>query len=276
MEIAPMTLAELAMVLDWAAAEGWNPGLDDAAAFHAADPGGFLLGRVEGAPVAAVSVARHDPDLAFLGLYLCRPEWRGRGHGWALWQAGLALAGGRVVGLDGVAAQRANYRRAGFADAGRVLRFRGALAGEEAPCLAACGGGPDAEILRLDRATTGHGRPAFLAAWLADTPTRRSLRLVAEGRLLGFGTIRRCREGLKVGPLAAASPEAALVLLRGLAALFPPGPVFWDVPDGNGAALALAARLGFAPVFETARMYLGAPPPRDMTRAWGVATLELG
>ena len=27
------TLAELETVLDWAAAEGWNPGIDDAVAF---------------------------------------------------------------------------------------------------------------------------------------------------------------------------------------------------------------------------------------------------
>jgi hypothetical protein len=46
MRIAPMGVAELGTALDWAAAEGWNPGLDDASAFLAADPRSVLMGWV--------------------------------------------------------------------------------------------------------------------------------------------------------------------------------------------------------------------------------------
>ena len=35
--IRPMRRADLDIAIDWAAAEGWNPGLDDAEAFLAAD-----------------------------------------------------------------------------------------------------------------------------------------------------------------------------------------------------------------------------------------------
>ena len=71
-----MSLDELRVVLDWAAEEGWNPGLDDAEAFHAADPEGFFLAIDKGTPVAAISVVNHSDNFAFLGLYLCRPEYR--------------------------------------------------------------------------------------------------------------------------------------------------------------------------------------------------------
>ena len=70
---------EIALMLDWAAAEGWNPGLEDAAAFVAADPEGFFVAEVAGEVVAAISVVHHGADHAFLGLYLCRPDHRG---GW--------------------------------------------------------------------------------------------------------------------------------------------------------------------------------------------------
>ena len=66
------TRGEVALILDWAAAEGWNPGLDDTAACHAADPAGFLVAERNGAPVVAVSVVNHSADVAFLGLYLCK------------------------------------------------------------------------------------------------------------------------------------------------------------------------------------------------------------
>lgn len=273
LRIAPMTPADLARALDWAAEEGWNPGLDDAAAFHAADPGGFLMGWIGDAPVAAISVVRHDPYLAFLGLYLCRPDWRGQGHGWALWRAGLALAGERTIGLDGVVAQQDNYRRSGFESAGRTIRFAGSVPPGSADGLTPCD--PEAVAL-LDRVAIGYVRPAFLGAWLSDTPTRRSLCLVNDGLIEGFGTARRCGAGVKIGPLTATSPEAARRILGALAGLFPGERAILDIPESNPAAVAHARDLGLEPVFETARMYRGQPPVGRPAFCWGVGTLELG
>lgn len=268
-----MSLADLRLVLDWAAAEGWNPGLGDAEAFYAADPGGFLIGRVGGAPVAAVSVVRHDPGFAFLGLYLCHPDWRGRGHGWAIWQAGLSLAGGRTIGLDGVAAQRKNYRRSGFVGTERTIRHAGAVPISPPDGLTGCA---REDVAALDLAATGVDRTAFLSAWLADTAERRSLCLWREGAAAAFGTVRRCREGVKVGPLMARRPEDARRVLAALAGVFPDRPVVIDIPETNAPALALAESFGMRPVFETARMYRGPAPAADPALTWGVATLELG
>jgi hypothetical protein len=44
LQIRPMTRDELDLAVEWAAQEGWNPGLADAECFHAADPEGFLIG----------------------------------------------------------------------------------------------------------------------------------------------------------------------------------------------------------------------------------------
>jgi len=38
---------EIALAVDWAAAEGWNPGRADAACFATVDPAGFLVGEIE-------------------------------------------------------------------------------------------------------------------------------------------------------------------------------------------------------------------------------------
>ena len=42
--IRSMTNAEMDLMIDWAATEGWNPGLHDANCYFAADPEGFLVG----------------------------------------------------------------------------------------------------------------------------------------------------------------------------------------------------------------------------------------
>ena len=128
-----MTEADLALALEWAAAEGWNPGLHDARSFYAADPQGFLLAELDGAPAGSVSAVRYGADFGFLGLYIVRPEFRGRGFGLKLWRAALDHLGDRIVGLDGVVAQQGNYRRSGFALAFRNIRQRGEGGGRRRP-----------------------------------------------------------------------------------------------------------------------------------------------
>ena len=119
---------ELPLVLSWAEAEGWNPGPDDAAAFFASDPEGFFVADADTGPVAAISVVNHSDAFAFLGLYLCLPEHRGKGIGFGLWQHALAHAGARCVGLDGVPAQQDNYRKSSPTPINRRRQLR-ALAG---------------------------------------------------------------------------------------------------------------------------------------------------
>ncbi len=253
---------EVALILNWAAAEGWNPGLSDAAAFHAADPEGFFVAEVEGQPVAAVSVVNHDAAQAFLGLYLCRPEYRGRGLGWALWRHGLAHAGGGTVGVDGVAAQEANYARSGFVRHGATRRWEGVLAPTPSPGIRLAGRGDGTALVALDRAAVGHDRAAFLAAWLAPAPDRTPVVEAAGG---GFATARRCRHGAKIGPVIAAEAGAALSLARAaLAALYPatgaPVPVALDLPEANAPLTEAVRRLGFTNSFTAARMYKGPAP----------------
>ena len=60
--ISVMTPAEMAIAIDWARREGWNPGLQDAAAFRCADPSGFLLGRLGDQPVATISAVKYGDD----------------------------------------------------------------------------------------------------------------------------------------------------------------------------------------------------------------------
>ena len=40
--IKNMSQSEVAIAIEWAALEGWNPGTSDASSFYLADPRGFL------------------------------------------------------------------------------------------------------------------------------------------------------------------------------------------------------------------------------------------
>jgi predicted N-acetyltransferase YhbS len=276
--IRTATRDEVDLMLDWAAAEGWNPGRNDAGPFHAADGEGYLIGLVDGEPVACISVVAYGEDFAFLGFFICRPDFRGRGHGRAIWKAGIERLGSRTIGLDGVVAQQANYARSGFRLAHRNIRYGGPAAGEADDRRLVAVAPGDATlanaILAYDRQFFPGDRERFLRAWIA--PPHRTLACVEDGRLLGYGTLRACREGHKVGPLFADEPAVADALLSGLAAPWPGEPVFLDVPEPNADAVALARRRGMTPIFETARMYRGKAPELPLDRIFGITTFELG
>ncbi|MEH3148409.1 MAG: GNAT family N-acetyltransferase [Methylobacterium frigidaeris] len=271
-----MSPEDLALVLDWAAAEGWNPGLSDAAAFHAADPGGFLVAVDGDVPVGAISVVAYGEAFGFLGLYLVRPDRRGQGVGTALWTAGLARLGARGVGLDGVVAQQANYARSGFAALHRTLRVSGVPDLPAGPAAQPWDGAGFSEIAAFDAEHFGAPRDAFLRGWLA-APGHRVAVSRRDGRIDGYGVVRPCREGFKVGPLFAASRPTAEDLFAALAAGAGPGATLvLDVPEPNRDGLALARAHGLTPAFETARMVRGPAPDWPLARIYGVTTLELG
>lgn len=283
--IRPLRADEMHLPLDWAAAEGWNPGRHDGAAFHAADPEGFLVAELGGRPAGVISAARAGADFGFLGFYIVAPEHRGKGHGMALWRAAMARLEGRTAGLDGVFAQQANYARSGFVLAHRNVRHGGIAPGGAAAADAGEAGRTRgvapldavsfAALAAYDAAHFGCGRPEFLRAWLT-LPESRARVFVREGAIAGLGVSRRCRDGVKIGPLFADNAGVADALFVELAGLAPGERVFLDVPEPNEEALALARRHGLLPVFETARMYRGRAPALPLRRIYGITSFELG
>jgi ribosomal protein S18 acetylase RimI-like enzyme len=273
-----MSRDEVALAIGWAAQEGWNPGLHDAETFPAADPQGFFVGTLEGEPVASISVIKYEPGFAFLGLYIVRPDSRGRGLGWSLWQHGIASARGRQIGLDGVVGQQSNYRKSGFELAWRNVRYEG-CGGAPAPddaLLVDLARVPFETVCAYDNAYFPAERTAFLRAWLAQ-PDAAARGWIEDGKLQGYGLIRRCRSGWKIGPLFAERERIAESLFHALCAQAgPQEPVYLDLPEANAAAVALAQRHHMRMVFETARMYTGRPPAVNMQGLYGVTTFELG
>jgi ribosomal protein S18 acetylase RimI-like enzyme len=273
--VRTMRRAELDLALDWSAAEGWNPGLDDAEAFYAADPNGFFLGLLEGEPVGCAAAVAYDDSFGFIGLFIVRPGLRGLGIGHQIQLTRLGYLGERTIGGDSVLTRQDNNRQLGFRPAYRHVRYRGTGGGAAALGVVDLARVPFEEVLAYDREVFPAPRPEFLRRWVR--PPRGAARgLVREGRLAGYGVVRACREGFTVGPLFADDEAGAEALFEALAGHAPGAGLFLDVPDANPAAVALARRRGMAVVFEAVRMYRGAAPRLPLHRLFGATTLELG
>jgi len=276
--VRAMSRSEIDLAVEWAAREGWNPGLHDADAFHAADAGAFLVGELDGEAVATISVVQYGTGFGFLGFYIVKPAWRGKGFGLRVWNAGMERLTGRNIGLDGVVAQQDNYRKSGFRLAYRNVRYEGRTGGKPSarPEIVDLDGLALEQVLSYDKPFFPDDRTAFLKTWLKQ-PGRVALGVKKAGHLAGYGMVRACRTGYKIGPLFADSPELAENLFHEMIARVEPGQrVYLDTPEVNREAVALAERHGMQVVFETARMYTGPFPDLPLDRLFGVTTFELG
>ncbi len=277
-EIAVASADDMQRMAGWATDEGWNPGNTDFHAFFATDPAGFLVGRLGGEPVTAISVVRYGEALGFLGFYIARPVARGKGYGLKTWDAGMKRLAGRNVGLDGVVAQQSNYRKSGFRLAWNNVRQEGPPPDARPPAGIHLINGrsvPFDKIAAFDRRFFPVARDAFLVPWIS-LPGRASIAAVRDGELAGFAVMRPAGGAHRVGPLYADSPELAAALVSALARETGATTIAVDVPDINRPAQALAEASGWKPAFETARMYTGAKPDVDYAGIYGVSSFELG
>jgi GNAT superfamily N-acetyltransferase len=276
-EIGRASRDEVDTMIEWAAREGWNPGLGDAACFWDADPEGFWVARHDGDLAGCISLVRYGRGFGFLGFFIVAPELRGRGIGQALWDHAMHQRGSQmVIGLDGVLAQELSYRKAGFFRTHRNIRYGGTpgAKGSSDNGLTAIGPEHMDAIAAYDLEFFPAPRRKFLDAWLAANGHTALAAFDGED-VKGYGVVRPCRDGHKIGPLFADDPETAERLFDALASEAG-GKIFVDPPFANDDALELYARKGLEPVFETVRMYHGNTPRMRFPGMYGITSFELG
>lgn len=87
--------------------EQWNPGFENAVINEIFDPKDkqILVGKINNQVMGSISCCRYG-DYGWIGVYIIKKEFRGKGLGIQLWnQAMERLSGCKVIGLDGVEAR---------------------------------------------------------------------------------------------------------------------------------------------------------------------------
>lgn len=275
-QIRIMTRREVDLAAEWAAEEGWNPGIHDADCFYYTDPDGFFIGELDGEPIGCISAITYRDNFGFIGFYIVKPQYRGKGYGIQIWNRAMEYLKGRNIGLDGVVAQQDNYKKSGFKLAYRNVRYEGITGFSDSSGTMNLSNIPFKELLDYDKKMFSLARPEFLKLWIMQ-PEGAALGIRKDGNLAGYGVIRACRNGFKIGPLFADNEDIAERLFNGLNSRVPEGePIFLDTPDPNNEAIALAERHGMKRVFETARMYTGDTDILPVEKIFGVTSFELG
>lgn len=275
--IRTMREDEVRIAIDLAANEGWNPGLHDAQSFYETDPQGFFIGLLDGKPIGCISAVSYGGSFGFIGLYIVVPQYRGKGYGIRLWQHAVDILRDHNIGLDGVVERQPQYMQSGFKLAYRNIRYEGqAHDAAVDPALTDLRSISSEQLNTYDEQFFPVERSHFLAAWIA-MPNAIGMAYMLNGKMAGYGVIRECRTGYKIGPLFADNPEIAESLFLGLGSRVKTNaPIFLDIPEPNNEALSLVGRHNMHKVFETARMYTQQEPSISLNNTYGITTFELG
>ncbi len=269
---------DVPIVMDWAAAEGWNPGLNDGGIFHAVDRKGWFGAYHDGRLCGSAVVTNYDDAFSFAGFYIVSPAYRGKDIGTTLTRMAMEHAGDRCIGLDGVMNMAPRYEKVmGMRMGYHGVRFHGVSSGHNASpdTLAATDIGRR-EIGDFDRSHFPARRDDFIHSWISQPGGVSVATVDGKGDMSGLGVLRPCREGFKVGPLFASDTETALSILQTLLTTIEGRSYFIDVPDVNLPAMRMVHDMGLSEVFRTARMYSSDPPDFRLDGVFGVTSFELG
>ncbi|XP_066300032.1 holothin acyltransferase-like [Branchiostoma lanceolatum] len=301
------SVSEVCLMLEWAAAEGWHPGVYDAESSYRQDPTGFYLAEVDGVPIGGASLVKYEEHFAFLGYLITKPSFRGKGYARRIIEAILEAPGmsNRNIGLDGMTHLQDTYNRIlGAQFAWKNSRFRGVgtdsfkgVKQDDNPAALVPIKEVDFEHLCVfDTFVFGTPRPTFLKSWISQ-PGMVAFAAVTttaaaseddecskQTRITGYGCIRLCVESYndvnfsrKIGPIFAESAAVGSQLFAALVSTVPSGtPFYIDIPHNNESAMEIARESSLELVFETARMFTKGDGGVKCSMIYGHTTLELG
>lgn len=268
-----LTAADIPAAMRLKEAAGWNQTEQDWANLLAAEPEGCFGIDCDGALVATGAGVCFGRDLAWIGMVLTAPEYRGRGFARQLMEHTLEFLARRGVAwikLDATDMGRPLYLKLGFEDEGFVERWCLPRVEDPRPVeLPRC---RLADFAELDAAAFGADRREILERVAVESAC-----VPGEGYAMG-------RPGTKAayfGPCVCRSAGAARTLLEWFLARHRGESVYWDLLPGHAEALELARELGFERRRQLVRMALraepGAAPFRhDDAAVFAIAGFEYG
>jgi GNAT superfamily N-acetyltransferase len=279
METVLMTERHLAAADELRRLAGWNQTSQGWVRLLEVEPEGCFVAVENGELIGTVTTITYGRELAWIGMMLVHPNHRRHGVGTQLMQRALAyLQSLRIecIRLDATPLGRPVYEKLGFLAEWGLTRHQVAPTTEcNPPNTRELVESDWTAVEKLDSQAFGVSRSCILRRLAQDSPA--TLVWPAQGPILGYGMLRLGTQADYIGPLVCADTAGARSLISSLLDIASPRSVFWDVPDDNPLANALAKRFGFTPVRPLTRMRLGpASVPSDPRAQLAIADPSVG
>jgi len=250
-------------------AVGWNQTPGDWRLAIEMNPGGCFAMELEGALVATTTTIRYGTDLAWIGMVLTHPEYRGRGFARALMHHALDhLSGVETIKLDATEMGAPLYRQLGFVDECAIERWQS----QSQLKLASAHPLPQgrASVTEPRASASGHSDPIDQEAFGADRTSL--LKRLAKIESASLDDAFAMGRGDHFGPCVSRSKDSALALAQWYLARHPSQQLVWDLfPENN-----LAQSLGFKPARVLTRMTQGRKLKSNTSLVYACAGFEFG
>ena len=238
-------------------AAGWNQTALDWERFISANPQGCFAAEADGRLIGTSTTIIYEGKLAWIGMVIVEPEFRGQGIGTTLLKRAIDHLDSRKVPcmkLDATPQGLPLYEKFGFVAEYELERWMLKRTESEAVIRQV----PEKleEVLRLDRSVFGADRGKLLRSLVASAP---ELTLAAkdETGTAGYTFGRRGSRADQLGPWMARNEDVAAILLDEFLRRSPRDLIFVDCVGRNSAAVPLVKARGFELSRPLTRMFRG-------------------
>jgi GNAT superfamily N-acetyltransferase len=239
MTVTLMQPADFKEINQWCIDEGWNIGIYDSEIYYKIDPMHHYIAKTN-ERVASLSIIKHSPTFFTLGPFIVHKSYRGQGVGEALWNEAMTQIIKEYpdahIALYAVSEQVERYKKADFIPVLTIQRWH--LDSNKSLSTSIshqCTTITNKLIPSVGRYYQNHyvTNRDLLFNELLLKPETNGLVFMDDNVIKGFGFIRPCVRGFRIGALVADTPEIAQILIAGLLVFAQSAPVFIDVPDSN-------------------------------------------
>jgi GNAT superfamily N-acetyltransferase len=246
-------------------AAGWNQTELDWANIMALEPEGCWVYEHDGQIAGSTTAICYGQDLAWIGMVLVLPPFRGRGFARALMEHAMRFIeqrGVRVTRLDATEMGRPLYSRLGFREESVIERWTTSTPRLSQPASQIPVEPMEnvAPIAALDTKAFGADRQSVIERLLATFPTEC---IQAQA---GYAMERPGSGARFLGPCVAEDASTACGLIETLLARHVGAPMFWDLLPENSEAVRMAQQFGFGCKRRLIRMVLGDTEHAEATR----------
>ena len=227
-------------------AANWNQLEQDWLRLLELEPEGCFGADRDGRIVATATAICYGRDLAWIGMVLTDPDYRGQGLGRALTECAIAYVENRGVAwmkLDATDMGRPIYLRLGFDDEAPIERWSATTGSPPAP-------GSELSPFDLDTSLDVAAFGTDRSALLANLARGEALSSLGDG----FAMARPGANAFSLGPCVARSSAAARELIGSILSRHSGVAFYWDLLPANTQAVDLAREFGFVPVRKLVRM----------------------
>ncbi|TLY46480.1 MAG: GNAT family N-acetyltransferase [Gammaproteobacteria bacterium] len=281
---------DLEMVMNWCKEEKWNVGMYDAAAYYALDSKGHFLFLLDKKPIGAISMVKYSHNLFAIGAFIVKKEYRNKGFGSQIWHYAIEILkknNNATSCLYSVPAQISRYAASGFQSDFHIQRWKKSFIKqptskmeESTTNLKQLNSIPIESIIEYDQSIFSVSRKKLLAKFIQNENIVGFASTDDSGQITGFGLIRPCINGYRIGPLYADHIGNAQKLFQTLLNNVN-STVFIDAPSHNPHIEQFASYFNLERVSkeDTAAMFRREVPDSLRTnnhKNYAICSLEVG